>query len=165
MWRGGRLVAWELPFGKFRCAFLAVMEWSVIFILLNLCTVKETILQLHAEMEQAIGRLDGAMPGTVLSDQSYQIATDYWKRVKQHIRVSRFAHDAEEIDFFKNRKVLFTGPLEYYLLLYRYHIYAGAGSSAIEQFRSEETDRIRKFRETHAPFITYSEQGRTEWDD
>jgi hypothetical protein len=127
--------------------------------------MKETILRLHAEMEQVLTQLDGTIPGTALTDQSYEIATDYWKRVKQLVRGSGFTADADEIDFFKKLKVLFTGPLEYYLLLYRFQIYAGAGSDALQQFRDEETDRMRRFRETHVSFIDYYDQARTEWDD
>jgi hypothetical protein len=67
--------------------------------------------------------------------------------------VNGFPHDAAEIDFFRNQKAKFTGLLEYYLLLFRHQIHGDAGSAVLEQFRREETDRIRKFSETHAIFI------------
>jgi hypothetical protein len=116
-------------------------------------------------MDLAIARTHSPASDTTLTEQCYQIVAHYWQRVKQHIRQTGFPDDAAEIDFFKNVKAKFTAPLEYYLLLYRYHVYAEAGDSVLDQFRKDETDRIRKFRETHAPFINYFEQGRTEWDD
>jgi hypothetical protein len=127
--------------------------------------MKETILQLHEEMAKAIGQPGGDTIGTARIEKSYNIAADYWQRVKKVVRRSVFASDAEEIDFFRNRKVMFTGVLEYYLLLFRFQMYADTSSTALENFRRDETDRIRKFRETHGIFITYYEQGRAEWDD
>jgi hypothetical protein len=134
------------------------------FNLLNLRTMKENILQLHRDMDQAIARLDGEPMGTTRTEQCYQIAADYWQRVKDQLRPTGFPDDASEIDFFKNQKTTFTGPLEYCLLLYRYYVYADTGREVVEQLRQEETDRIRKFPETHAIFINYHEQARTEWD-
>jgi hypothetical protein len=93
------------------------------------------------------------------------VAAQYWQRAKQEVRQSGFHDDAVEIDFFKHLKPGFTALLEYYLLLFRYHLYTKTGGDALEQYRKDELDRIRQFREAHAPFIQYYEQGRTEWDD
>jgi hypothetical protein len=127
--------------------------------------MKQTLLLLHKEMEEAIDRLGNRTTETAITEQCYQIATDYWRRAKHEIRQTGFPDDAAEIEFFKNIKVKFTGLLEFYLLLYRYQVHAGGGTALLEQFRQEETLRTRKFRETHAAFIDYYEQGRTEWDD
>jgi hypothetical protein len=127
--------------------------------------MNEPILQLHEEMIRAIGGIDGETTGTVKTDYCYRIATDYWQLVKEEIRVNGFPDDAAEIDFFRNQKAKFTGLLEYYLLLFRHQIHANGGSAVLEQFRREETDRTRKFRETHAIFINYYEGARTDWDD
>jgi hypothetical protein len=127
--------------------------------------MKETILQLHGDMEQAIARLDGEATGTVRTEKCFQIAADYWLLVKQYIRQIGFPDDNAEIDFFKNQKAKFTAPLEYYLLVFRYQVHADAGTVVLDRFRREETDRIRKFREAHAIFITYYEAARTDWDD
>lgn len=116
-------------------------------------------------MEQAIARIGHYPSGTTLTEQSYQVAAHYWQRAKQEVRQSGFHDDAAEIDFFKHLKPRFTALLEYYLLLFRYYLFADAGSDALEQYRKDEIDRIRQFRETHASFIQYYEQARTEWDD
>jgi hypothetical protein len=126
--------------------------------------MNEPILQLHEEMIRAIGRFDGQSTGTAKTDHSFRIATDYWQLAKEEIRVNGFPDDPAEIDFFRNQKAKFTGLLEYYLLLFRYQIHADSGSVILEQFRQEETDRIRTFRETHAVFIHYYEEARTDWD-
>ena len=141
------------------------MRITVIFALPILATMKEPILLLHEEMVQEIGRLGGEKTGSALTDRCYHIAADHWQRAKQYLRQTGFADDAEEIDFFKNQKVLFTGLLEFYLLLYRFQVYAGGGSGVLEEFRKGEVDRIRKFREIHASFKNYYDQARTEWDD
>jgi hypothetical protein len=116
-------------------------------------------------MVQEIGRLGGEKTGSVLTDRCYHVAADYWQRVKQYLRQTGFADDAEEIDFFKNRKVLFTGLLEFYLLFYRFQVYADGGGGVLGEFRKDEADRIRKFRVMHASFKSYYDQERTEWDD
>ncbi len=113
----------------------------------------------------AIGRFDVETTGTAKTDHCYRIAADYWQLAKEEIRVNGFPDDPAEIEFFRNQKAKFTGLLEYYLLLFRYQLHADPGSAVLEQFRREETDRIRKFRETHAIFINYYEEGRTDWDD
>jgi len=141
------------------------MQMTVIFAPVNPRIMKETILLLHEEMIKAIGRLGGETTGSALTDRCYHIAADHWQRIKEYIRRIGFSDDADEIDFFKNRKVLFTGLLEFYLLLYRFQVYAGAGSGLLEEFRKGEVDRIRNFRETHASFKSYYDQARAEWDD
>jgi hypothetical protein len=130
-----------------------------------MATMKETILQLHEEMNQTLDRLGSEPAGTVHTEQCYQAVEQYWKLAKQEVRQTGFPDAAAEIDFFKQLKAKFTGPLEYCLLLYRYQLYADAGSAELQQFRQVETDRIRRFRETHASFIYYCERVRTEWDD
>jgi hypothetical protein len=133
--------------------------------------MRKTILQLQEEMEQAIGQIWGrksgdlCQAGTEMTEQCYQVAARYWERVRHLVRQSGFPDDSREIEFFKNIKPGFTSLLEYYLLLYRFQVHADADSATQEQFRQDELDRIRKFRETHASFIIYYEQGRTEWDD
>jgi len=116
-------------------------------------------------MIRAISQFDGEPSGTVKTDHCYRIAADYWQLAKEEIRTNGFADDPVEIDFFRNQKAKFTGLLEYYLLLYRYQIHADAGSAATEQFRREATERIRRFRETHAVFIHYYEEARRDWDE
>ena len=127
--------------------------------------MNEPILQLHEEMIRVISRFDGETTGTAKTDHCYRIAADYWQLAKEEIRVNGFPDDPAEIDFFRNQKAKFTGSLEYYLLLFRYQIQANAGGTMLEQFRREETDRIRTFSKTHAIFINYYEQARTDWDD
>jgi hypothetical protein len=128
-------------------------------------TMNKPILQLHEEMIRAIGRFDDETTGTAKTDHCFRIAADYWQLAKEEIRANGFPHDAAEIDFFRNQKATFTSLLEYYLLLFRYQIHADAGAAVLEQVRREETDRVRKFRETHAIFINYFEEARTDWDD
>src|ERR1700685_174840 len=93
------------------------MQITVIFAPVNPRIMKETILLLHEEMIKAIGRLGGETTGSALTDRCYHIAAEHGQRVKEYIRRTGFPDDAEEIDFFKNQKVLFTGLLEFYLLL------------------------------------------------
>src|ERR1700727_347769 len=116
--------------------------------------MKETILQLHHEMEQAIGRLGAETTGKAMTELCYQVTTHYWQRVKETVRRSGFQDDAMEIDFFKNIKPKFMALFEYYLLLFRYQIHAEGGGAVLEQFRQDETERFRKFRESNASFIT-----------
>jgi hypothetical protein len=127
--------------------------------------MKSTILELHAEMEQAIEYISDSTNRMTVIEQSYQIADAYWQRVKHLIRGSGFPDDAAEIDFFKHLKPKFTTHLERFLLLYRYQGYVDSGGNTLIEFAREEMDRIRRFRETHAIFIDYYLQGRTEWDD
>ena len=127
--------------------------------------MKETILRLHEEMEIAIAGIGTSTTAAAATEQSHQIADQYWQLVKLQVRQSGFRDDASEIEFFKYLKQKFTATLEYYLLLFRYLGYAEADAGALKQFRQEEADRIRKFRDKHAIFIDYYEQGRTEWDD
>ncbi len=127
--------------------------------------MKETILRLHSEMEETITQFGGIIAETTISEKAYQITTQYWQRIKQLVRDSGFADDASEIDFFKNLKPKFTSPLEFYLLVRRYQDYSDGIPEVIEKFRRQETIRIAGFRQKHAAFIEYYEQGRTEWDD
>lgn len=127
--------------------------------------MKETILRLQQEMEQAIDRISRYPSDTNQTEQCYQVVAHFWQLAKQEVRQSGFHDDAVEIDFFKHLKPGFTARLEFYLLLFRYYLYTDGGSEVIEQYRKDELDRIRQFREAHTPFIHYFEKGRTEWDD
>jgi hypothetical protein len=127
--------------------------------------MKETILSLYEEMERAIVKITTSASGPAVTEQYYQVTDQYWQLAKQQVRQSGFADDMAEIEFFKHLKPKFTGPLEYYLLLFRYQKYVEAGPAALEKLRLEELDRIHQFKEKHAVFIDYYEQGRTEWDD
>ncbi|HTR29586.1 MAG TPA: RteC domain-containing protein [Puia sp.] len=127
--------------------------------------MKESILGLRDEMEQAIEYVSHSANRMSAIEQGYQIADAYWQRVKHLIRGSGFPDNAAEIEFFKHIKPKFTAHLEYCLLLYRYQGYVESEGEALTAFRAEETERIRKFRQTHAIFIDYYLNGRTEWDD
>jgi RteC protein len=122
-------------------------------------------LRLLAELEKIIGRIDESKTDNAMTENRYETVAHYWRWVKDHIHQSNFLSDAAEIDFFRNIKPKFTAFLEYFLLLYRYQVSAGGGEDTLDQFRREELDRIRKFREKHATFINYYEQGGTGWDD
>src|SRR5580692_1292443 len=117
--------------------------------------MKDSILRLQEEMQQAIAGISHYPTDTALTEQCYVVAAQYWQRAKQEVRQSGFHDDAVEIDFFKHLKPGFTALLEYYLLLFRYHLYTKTGGDALEQYRKDELDRIRQFREAHAPFIQY----------
>jgi hypothetical protein len=116
-------------------------------------------------MERAIGQIASSTSGSAATEQAYQLADQYWQLAKHQVRQSGFSDDALEIEFFKHLKQKFTAALEYYLLLIRYQKYAEGGAAAVDQLRREEAERIRKFRDKHAIFIGYYEQGRTEWDN
>lgn len=127
--------------------------------------MNETPLHLLTELETVIGRIDESKTDKAMTERRYETVAHYWQRVKDRLRQSNFPSDAAEIDFFRNIKPKFTAFLEYFLLLYRYQVYAGGGEDALDQFSREELDRIQKFREKHATFINYYEQGGTGWDD
>lgn len=127
--------------------------------------MNDTVIQLHAELEEKTNHLGAITAGTAMTEEAYHLTTQYWQRAKQLVRDTGFADDASEIDFFKNWKSKFTSPLEYYLLIRRFQDYSEAIPEVIERFRRQETMRIITFRQKHAAFIDYYDQGRTEWDD
>jgi hypothetical protein len=126
--------------------------------------MKDVILRMHLEMEQAITHLGVDITDTNLIDQSYHLADQYWRRVKQQVRASGFRDDAEEIEFFKYIKPKFTGLLEFYLLLFRYQVHAEEGNPFVDQMRRDEAAKIVEFRQKHAFFIDYFDKGLTDWD-
>src|ERR1700730_8226903 len=100
--------------------------------------MKETILELYDEMEQAIEYISHSTNRMAVIEQSYQIADAYWQRVKHLVRQSGFPDGAAEIEFFKHVKPKFTAHLEYCLLFYRYQGYIESGGDTLREFRREE---------------------------
>jgi len=127
--------------------------------------MKETILRLHEDLHQELNKLSNEGTASIDAEQGFRIASDYWQQVKNLVRQNRFSDEAAEIDFFKNIKPKFTSQLEYFLLLYRYQVYASGDPVDYATYRREEITRLEKFRETHAVFIRYFEENRSDWDD
>jgi hypothetical protein len=126
--------------------------------------MQEYLLKLYDQLTAEINRIATETTGAPLADRAFDAASRYWQQVKLHVRQNGFADTNAEIEFFKTIKPKFTALLEFYLLLFRYWLYADSAVGVREKFRQDELERIRKFRETHATFIRYYEEGRTDWD-
>lgn len=75
-----------------------------------------------------------------------------------------FGTEAEEIDFFRNIKPLFTGYMEFYSILYSAELFVPETAEDALQFRKEELNRSLQFLEKHKDFCDYLESGDTGCD-
>lgn len=126
--------------------------------------MKKTLSELTEDLHAETARLPQST-SQVETEKYFQLTDDFWCQAKAVARETGFKDDKAEIQFFKTIKAIFTGLLEYYILLYRYQGHAGGSVDDLAEFRRKELDRINEFRQTHEAFVRYLEAGRTDWDD
>jgi hypothetical protein len=115
--------------------------------------------------EQSIAALTKAAGlGLESTQKCFEICNRAWGHVKKIVRNHGFTSDTEEIEFFKTLKPKFTGPLEFYLLLFRYRMFESGDPAVFRDYCENELRRLADFRKQHGILIDYCEQGRTDWD-
>jgi len=104
-------------------------------------------------------------PGPGQTEACFKICLHHWTLLRELVKLEGFADDAAEIHFFKDVKPRFTGLLEFYHLVYFHQLFCPAGGPVdIEAFEQHERLKIERFREAHAGFIAYYEEGATDQD-
>jgi RteC protein len=128
--------------------------------------MKEKFQRLHEAMQGEIKDLTKTrLPDATQTEECYKICETYWSLLKSEIRqTGGYRDETEEILFFKEVKPQFTGQLEFNMLLYRYQTYPAGDPIQLAEYRQHELQKIATFRERHAAFIKYFEQGRDDCD-
>jgi len=95
----------------------------------------------------------------------FRTADDFWLRMRDALSDHVFKNEAEEIDFFKNVKPLFTSQIELYTLIYQGMLFKpDADTIKIESFWESESGRLHRFCESKEAFIQYYKSGDTSLD-
>jgi RteC protein len=89
------------------------------------------------------------------TEKGYKIAFGYWEKAKALVCQYGFHNENQEIGFFSSVKPLFTGHLEYFMLLYQHRLFCPPEKIDAGAFRHHELDKIQRFREVHASFIRF----------
>ena len=94
-------------------------------------------------------------------DCCFHVADHYWSRLRKEVTSCLFPSTAEEIDFFKTVKPLFTLEIEYYSLVFYSELCHAkiTDPTEIKQFWSNETLRLKKFIKKNENFYTYYKTG------
>lgn len=96
----------------------------------------------------------------------FEIASNYWNDLKAQVEDYAFASEAEEIDFFKNIKPMFTTEIKFYNLLYHALLFKpSVDPPEIEYFWSRELLRLERFRDANKDFCRYVETGGEDKDE
>lgn len=94
----------------------------------------------------------------------YRVAMNYWKELKELFISGTMQMDAEEIEFFKEVKPLFTSHIEYYLILNQVVLFVPNIEQEKKEYWNEEEKRYHRYCKRHENFIAYYESGSTERD-
>jgi hypothetical protein len=128
--------------------------------------MKEQYSLLYEQMRQEINNCrqnDRWSESTI--DCCFHTAAIYWIKLKNLIAGVQFPGIAEEIDFFKNIKPLFTSEIEYYSLVYMAKLFRPETPHAQEVFWMREFLRLEKFTNENAEFYLYYKNGETFMDE
>src|ERR1700738_2639938 len=89
----------------------------------------------------------------------------YWNKIKEFVKMHSFENEMEEIQFFKHIKPRFTGLIEYYIQIYRAHLFIPSKANEERQiFWEHELQKIDRFYATHNAFYEYYKSGATSQD-
>jgi RteC protein len=103
---------------------------------------------------QCIGQLEISEEESI--ESCFKCSIAYWDKLKEFIKVHDFESEAEEIQFFKYEKSLFTGLIEYYVQRYQALLFIPAKSNEERLFFWEkELRKMDKFYDTHTAFCQY----------
>jgi hypothetical protein len=129
-------------------------------------TMRKFALQLYGSMQEDLQVC--RQKGFVLEEEiesCFQICTNYWYRLREVLSTFRFDSEAEEIDFFKNIKPLFSAEIEYYNLLYHACLFMPVFDRQEQnEFWRREATRLERFIEANAEFCKYYESKDSEKD-
>ena len=126
----------------------------------------EPILQLHEEMIRAIGRFDGQ----IHRNSKDRPLLPYRHRLLATCQRGKSASTDSLMTPLRsissgNQKQNSRACWNIIFFFFRYQIHADSGSVILQNNSARRRpDRIRTFRETHAVFIQYYEEARTDWD-
>ena len=91
----------------------------------------------------------------------FEVAGQYWQKLKHRLVGYHFPSEAEEIYFFKTVKPLFTSAIEYYGLLAHSQLFKDSGpdGDSLKKFYCREIQRLDKFKEANHDFYVYYTSG------
>ncbi|MGC4099832.1 RteC domain-containing protein [Ferruginibacter sp.] len=123
-------------------------------------------MQLYAQMQEDIGNFKLCCKNELLVIEGcFNIASQYWTRIKHIATTHFFISEAESILFFKHIKPSFVAVLKFYTLHYQALLFK-PGDSNIELviYWLNQLKRIEKFYERHRDFYDYYVNGQTDKD-
>jgi len=94
---------------------------------------------------------------TQRSECSYEVAVNYWQKVRDNWRMKLVYTDEEEITFFRDVKPQFTSHVEYYLILNQGLLFIPDHPSEAYKYWQEEEKRYQRFYKRNETFIRYLE--------
>lgn len=104
------------------------------------------------------------LPEDEIVTESYWIADNYWKKLKELLAPLQFAIVAEEIEFFREVKPLFTCQIEYAAIRSESLLSLGASIYSPQLFWETEALRFNRYRSRFEHFVQYYESGSRERD-
>jgi RteC protein len=120
---------------------------------------------LYKDMLKDIERCSGIdLPETEIAECCYQIAINYWQKLKEGFQKKSIYADADEIEFFKMVKPEFTSYIEYNLILNQGLLFIPAEREQALNYWKEEVKRHQRFLERNRVFVEYYESGSIEQD-
>jgi hypothetical protein len=95
----------------------------------------------------------------------YQVANKYWSLLRNELISYPFETVAEEIEFFKKFKPLFTSEIVFYELIYHAELFKPEKASDLKNFLLREKSRFSRFITIHAVFYDYYKMDDTSRDE
>jgi hypothetical protein len=95
----------------------------------------------------------------------YQMANKYWLLLRNELIRYQFETVAEEIEFFKKFKPLFTSEIVFYELVYHAELFKPEKKSDLRNLLLREKNRLSKFIWNNADFYDYYKMDDTSRDE
>jgi hypothetical protein len=128
--------------------------------------MQKNYLWLYIELSkdlQSIHRLE--KPEVNKIELCFTRSMQYWNKLKEFVKMHDFENEIEEIQFFKHVKPRFTGLIEYYIQIYRAHLFMPSkGHEERQAFWQNELLKIDKFYDTYNVFYEYYKSGASDQD-
>jgi hypothetical protein len=104
-------------------------------------------------------------PEKILLESAFMLTQRYCEEVKQLVWNTGFVSEMEEIDFYKNVQLQFSGRLLYYSIVYESVLSSPNDHEAASDFWEKELERHERFREKNESLVTYCDEERTDQDE
>jgi RteC protein len=128
--------------------------------------MKPTYERLYAEMLIDLNRCKALdLPDEEKMESCYRVAGDHWKKLKEFCQQREFESPAEEIEFFREVKPLFTCHIEFYLVMYEEVSFVSSAQAGLQEHWEQQLKRYQRFYDRHEEFMRYYESGARFSDD
>jgi hypothetical protein len=113
---------------------------------------------MHIEMLSCISLcMQQNLPEIQRIESCFWIALEYWKRIKKIISENKFSDEADEINFFRNVKPMFTSYIEYFIILVEAAMFVPNERDECMLYWKSEATRFERFCSKNREFISYYE--------